>query len=269
MSTETMRPVRSRAEALYSFRVHLALYVALNIILLGFNVLTGAPWWSLWILSGWGVLVMAHGVAALFAESVPRGRLLLVGAAVLLTAGAAQPAYAHCDSMDGPVVKAAQKALETGNINHALIWVAPADEASIRTAFRRTLAVRKQSPSARELADLWFFETLVRVHRQAEGAPYTGLKPAGQGRHPAVEAADSALATRSLTVLNRLLAQAIQDGLRERFHSALARRNSNVNDLGRGRAYVQAYVSLIHYAEAVYDLSRRAGVHEYVTAAGK
>lgn len=28
---------------------------------------------------------------------------------------------AHCDSMEGPVVKAAKKSLETGNINYVLV----------------------------------------------------------------------------------------------------------------------------------------------------
>jgi hypothetical protein len=36
--------------------------------------------------------------------------------------------------MDGPVVKAAQKALETGNVNLVLIWVRKNDEGEIRKA---------------------------------------------------------------------------------------------------------------------------------------
>jgi hypothetical protein len=32
-------------------------------------------------------------------------------------------AHAHCDGLDGPVVKAAQKALIESNINLVLIWV--------------------------------------------------------------------------------------------------------------------------------------------------
>ena len=88
---------------------------------------------------------------------------------------------AHCDSLDGPVVKAAQLALDARNPAFALMWVQPKDEPEIQTAFERTLTVRSLSPQAQELADRFFFETLVRVHRAREGAPFTGLKPAGRG----------------------------------------------------------------------------------------
>ena len=77
------------------------------------------------------------------------------------------------------MIKAAQKALEMGNGNLVLIWVQQQDEAEIKEAFQKTLAVRQLSPEAKELADRYFFETLVRVHRAGEGAPYTGLNQPG------------------------------------------------------------------------------------------
>jgi Family of unknown function (DUF6448) len=95
-------------------------------------------------------------------------------------------ALGHCDGMDGPVVKAAQKALEAGNVNLVLIWVQKADEVEVRKAFDQTITVRKLGPEARALADRYFFETLVRLHRAGEGAPYTGLKtgrPGSRARH--------------------------------------------------------------------------------------
>jgi len=107
-------------------------------------------------------------------------------------------ALAHCDMMDGPVVQAAQRALRQTNVHHALVWVQPPDAPEIERAFRHTLAVRTLSPEARELADRYFFETLVRLHRAGEGAPYTGLRPAGAEVDPAVAAADRALASGNL-----------------------------------------------------------------------
>src|SRR5574341_1508897 len=111
--------------------------------------------------------------------------------------------FAHCDGLDGPVVKAAQRALESGNVNHVLIWVRKNDEGEIKQAFQKTLAVRKSSPQAKDLADTYFFETLVRIHRAGEGAPYTGLKPAGQDLGPAIPAADQALTSGSPEALIR------------------------------------------------------------------
>jgi len=97
--------------------------------------------------------------------------------------------YAHCDTLDGPVVETAKKALASGDVTPLLKWVSADDEKMIRTAFQKTLEVRKLGPQARNLADMYFFETLVRIHRAGEGAPYTGLKP-GTAVDPAVALAD-------------------------------------------------------------------------------
>ena len=73
--------------------------------------------------------------------------------------------FAHCDTLDGPVVKEAQLALEKGDVTGLLKWVRKEHEQEIRDAFARSLAVRVKGKEARELADRYFFETLVRVHR--------------------------------------------------------------------------------------------------------
>lgn len=86
-------------------------------------------------------------------------------------------AFAHCDTLDGPVVQAARIALEKGDVRALVKWVQADDEKEIRVAFQKTLAVRAKGAEAKELADMYFFETLVRIHRAGEGAPYTGLKP--------------------------------------------------------------------------------------------
>ena len=161
-------------------------------------------------------------------------------------------ALSHCDGMDGPVVKAAQKALETGNVNLVLIWVQKADEVEIRKAFDQTMTVRKLSPEARALADRYFFETLVRLHRAGEGAPYTGLKPAGRDLGPAIPAADKALADRTAEPLVKLVNEATEKGLREHFQRALEKADFNKNNVEAGRAYVKAYIEFIHYAERMY-----------------
>ena len=161
-------------------------------------------------------------------------------------------ALAHCDGIDGPVVKAAQKALEKGNVNLALIWVQEKDEREITAAFRRAIAVRKLSREARELADTYFFETLVRVHRAGEGEPYDGLKPAGRDMGPAIPAADKAIDAGSLEPLLKLFPPGAHVGIRERFDAAAARKNYKKSDVEAGRRYVKAYVEFIHHVEELY-----------------
>jgi hypothetical protein len=142
---------------------------------------------------------------------------------------------AHCDGMDGPVVKAAQRALAKGNVNLALICVQANDEPEIRKVFAKTMAVRKLNAEARELADLYFFETLVRIHRAGEGAPYTGLKPAGRDLGPAIPAADNAIETGAVEPLVKLITSESANGIRERFQKATAAKKFNAEDVKAGR----------------------------------
>ncbi|HZJ33594.1 MAG TPA: DUF6448 family protein, partial [Vicinamibacterales bacterium] len=162
-------------------------------------------------------------------------------------------ALAHCDGLDGPVVQAAQRALDTRNPALVLIWVQEKDELEIRKAFQQTLAVRELSPQARELADRFFFETLVRVHRAGEGAPFTGLKPAGRDLGPAIPAADEAVRVGSVEPVRRLLTVAIQERLRRQFGEVMATKTFDADDVAAGRAYVNAYVEFIHFVELLYD----------------
>ena len=162
-------------------------------------------------------------------------------------------ALAHCDGLDGPVVRAAQRALETRNPALVLIWVQEKDEPEIRKAFEQTLAVRALSPQARELADQFFFETLVRVHRAGEGAPFTGLKPADRDLGPAIPAADEAVRVGSVEPVRHLLAAAIQERLRQQFGEVMATKTLAADDLAAGRAYIKAYVEFIHFVERLYD----------------
>lgn len=183
-----------------------------------------------------------------------RGRMIarLVGLVVLF--GAPGAAFAHCDTLDGPVITAARQALDTGNVDLVSIWVQPKDEAEIRAAFQKTRAVRQLDPAAKELADHFFFETLVRVHRQGEGAPYTGLKPAaGEDLGPAIPAADQALETGTPDAVEALLTDAVRAGLREKFSAVLSKKDFKKDDVAAGRAYVEAYVQYMHYVERIYQ----------------
>jgi hypothetical protein len=160
---------------------------------------------------------------------------------------------AHCDTMAGPVVKAAQEALRTRNVNLILIWVQTKDEGEVKEKFRQTLAVRKLSRQARELADNYFFETVVRLHRVGEGESYTGLKPLGTDLGPVIPLADKSLAAGSPTELLKLFPVAARADIEARFQDALKRRRFDRNDVESGRDYVKAYITFMHYVETLYE----------------
>jgi hypothetical protein len=164
--------------------------------------------------------------------------------------------YAHCDGMNGPVIKAGQKALETANVNLVLIWVQKKDEVEIKNAFQKTLAVRKLNPQAKELADMYFFETLVRIHRAGEGEPYTGLKPAGRDLDPAIPAADKAIESGKLEPLLKILTETVQTEVREKFKVVAAKKKFKPDDVEAGREYVEAYVPFVSYIERIYATAK-------------
>ena len=196
---------------------------------------------------------------------LPRRRFksIAVAAALLLATAVQAPAFAHCDGLDGPVVTAARDALEAGDPDLALIWVRPGDEAEVRAAFAETLVVRQLGPQAQALADRAFFETLVRLHRAAEGAPYTGLQPAGRDLGQAIRLADEAVASESAGDVVELLVEEVSSGVRARLETLRQRRRYARGDLAAGREYVAAYVSFIHYVEGIHTAAASAAEGHY------
>ena len=159
--------------------------------------------------------------------------------------------FAHCDTFDGPVVKTAKVALEKGNVTPILKWVKKENEAEIRDLFKRTLTVRSKGKEAQELADMYFLETLVRLHRAGEGEPYTGLKPAGVVE-PAVVEGDKALESGSADNLVKLIAEAAAKGIRERFSKAKEAKKHADYSVEAGREFVETYVQFTHYVERLH-----------------
>lgn len=195
----------------------------------------------------------------------PRLRTLVGAIAAVAALSWGTAAQAHCDSLDGPVVSQARKALDSGNVNLVLGWVQKKDEAEIRNVFGKAVAVRKSGGTARELADHAFFETLVRVHRAGEGAPYTGLKPAGQIEH-AVAVADKSIETGRLEPVARMVDDAVERGLHQQFEAVARTKRHDPNDVAAARAYVGAYVEYVHYVERVEQAARTGAGHHAAKA---
>lgn len=165
---------------------------------------------------------------------------------------------AHCDTLDGPVVEAAKLALLKGDVTPVLRWVGKGGENEVREVFALTLKVRSQGGAARKLADMYFFETLVRVHRAGEGEQFTGLKPAGT-IDPAFQAADKALRDGGVDELSKQIAKSVQDGIRKRFAAVSEKKKHADDSVEAGRAYVAAYVDYAHFIEALHTLSSSKG----------
>lgn len=166
----------------------------------------------------------------------------------------------HCDSMDGPVVAAARQALEAADVDLVLPFVDPDGEAEVRAMFDTVMPVRGLAPGAREVADRLFFETVVRIHRAGEGAPYTGLKPAGLSVGPVIPLAERAVETGSSDEVGTFLTEVLRSELRQRLelvNTLKATRNRSIDD---ARRYVEAMLGFEVYSDHVFR-SLGAAVH--------
>jgi hypothetical protein len=158
----------------------------------------------------------------------------------------------HCDTLDGPVVTAAKEALEAGNVNLILPYVQKEGEAEIIRAFEKVMKIRKDE-TAREIADLYFFETVVRIHRMGEGAPYTGLKPAGLSEGPVIPVAEEAIESGLPDELINVLSDMLREEVTHRFHHMMhlkERANESVED---AREYVEAMLGLQVWSHSIYE----------------
>jgi len=181
--------------------------------------------------------------------------ILAAGFSVLL----AGSALAHCDTTGGPVIPEARAALEKGDVTPILKWVKKDNEGEIKTAFAKALAVRAKGPEAKELADGYFLETLVRLHRAGEGAPYTGIKD--EPVAPIVAMADKALAEGSADEMIKKINGHLAAAVKEKFTKALEARKNKDASVEAGREFVEAYVVYMHYVEGIHDAIMTAPSH--------
>jgi hypothetical protein len=157
----------------------------------------------------------------------------------------------HCDALDGPVVKAALAALETGDVMQVLPFIDAAGEQELRDTFFLALEARDAGGVATVVVDRWFSETAVRLHRAGEGAPFTGLKPAGLDRGSVIPVAERALETGSSDELIALLNDTLAHEAKERFDVVMELRTHAEEGLPQARAYTSAMLGLQVWANTV------------------
>ena len=173
-----------------------------------------------------------------------------------------QPASAHCDSFDGPALIDAEKALETNNVDLILKWINADMEDEVVPLFHKTYSMKNGDKEIYEIVKKHFYETFVRLHREMEGAPFTGLKPAGTTAHITVMS-DKALESGDFASLLKALNNHVNSQLQEKFDKTEALYKVKDNSVEEGRAYVEAYVDYTHSLEAVHDILSGGGGHSH------
>jgi uncharacterized protein DUF6448 len=159
----------------------------------------------------------------------------------------------HCDSMDGPVVTAARDALSAADVDVVLPYVPADGEDEIHDAFARALPVHRAGGPGADLARQWFYETVVRVHRAGERAPYTGLKPAGLDVGPVIPLAEKAVESGDVEDVYRLLAADLRGELAHRLDRVTRLAAGKDGSVAAARAHVQAMLGFQVYANHIHQ----------------
>lgn len=172
------------------------------------------------------------------------------------------PTFAHCDSYDGPVIRDAVKALESNSVDLVFKWIDREQEKEIVDLFNKTYSLKKGDKEIYSIVEKHFFETLVRLHRETEGAPYTGLKPSGTTKKIVV-LSDKAIEESDIDNLLAQLNNHIGSVIREKYRKVETLNKVKNNSAEEGRAYVKAYVDYTHSLEMLHDILENGGGHNH------
>lgn len=168
--------------------------------------------------------------------------------------------YAHCDSYDGPVIQDAYKALDAEDVSYVFKWISEDQEEEIEILFNKIVKLKDVDVEIYQIVEKHFLETLVRLHRETEGAPFTGLKPAGSVT-PVVQMADRSIENEEMNTLWSHLGRHIEHDIRQKFENVSRWSKVKDHSIEEGRAYVEAYVEYTHTLEAIEHILAHGGHH--------
>ena len=188
--------------------------------------------------------------------------LLSVAFLVALMMFGTQPAYAHCDSYDGPVIKDARQALATNNPKLVVKWINADQEKEVLELFTKTYNLKKGDKEVYNILEKYFLETLVRLHRETEGAPYTGLKDAGTTK-PIVQLTDMSIEKENLSAMTDKLNAFMAQVIKEKYDKVVKLEKTKNENPEKGREFVKAYVDYTHTVEALHDIMEHTGGHKH------
>lgn len=188
----------------------------------------------------------------------------VLGVSVLFSLLSLNTAFAHCDTLNGPVITAAKKAIESKNVNLVLIWVKNSEEYKVKEMFQKTIIDRNANLAEKDRIDMLFFENLVRIHREGEGVYFDGIKAIDTKIDPVIIQADEAIETGLVTSLLKEMNAELSESIQKDFTEVMKKKNYNPNDVNSGREYVDSYVKFLHRIEMLNASDHEQGIDSHL-----
>src|SRR5512137_2844109 len=155
------------------------------------------------------------------------------------------------DEMHEPVFKAAKMSLETGNVNHILIWLPVESENSLKNLLEKTCCIRSSRMNMQKQAYDWYFETVNRFYRSSSPPDHHRTQsPDLSGK--LVLKIDRAIESGNFEEIQDIIPVTHEADAKQRFQHLIKMRDFSVNNIAAGRLYVSAFFDFHHY---VHDLS--------------
>jgi hypothetical protein len=151
------------------------------------------------------------------------------------------------DLGEGPVIKAARRALKTGNMNYVLVWVPEESEKKLKNLFEKTFCEQRAGKDGQNIAIGWYFETVSRLHCAGERALFTCMKNAGPDESTVILKAERAIETGDEKEIAEFVPKNYEDDFRHRFRDVMEKKNYAMNNVTAGRVYVAAFIDFIRY----------------------
>ena len=157
----------------------------------------------------------------------------------------------HPHSRNGPLMKAAQMALVTGNVNYVLLWVPEESENTLKNLLEKTCCERSARKNMQNRAIDWYFDTVNQFHSANKGALYPYLKPGGRDESLIAVKVERAIESGNFEEIIEIIPDTHAADVRERFHHVMDKSNFDRNNIAAGRAYVSAFIDFLTYVYTI------------------
>ena len=143
---------------------------------------------------------------------------------------------------NGPVRKAAEMALVTGDADYVLLWVLKESENTLKNLLEKTCCERNSQKYVQNNSPDWYFETVNRLFERSWKTDFSGRDSGGFDENPIVRMVQRAIESGEINELCRIVPQPERDDLMQRFIDLIHKRNYDLHNLAAGRAYVSAFL---------------------------